>query len=437
MSAPGAALRARAADVLHAVLDQGRSLKAVLAPALAETPDSRDRALLEALCFETLRWKRRYDHALSVWMDRPLPSRDGRIGALLRIGLAQIDAMRLPAHASVAATAEAARLLDRPKAVGLVNAILRRALREGLPDSDSPAIRASHPDWLFAALQRDWPMQWPHILEQNNLAAPMWLRVNRQQIDRDQYGVRLAEAGIGFRVPEGFDDALVLDAPRSPTALPGWAEGQVSVQDGSAQRVADLLPIAADARVLDACAAPGGKAAHLLERHPAIRLTALDRDGQRLARVEETLARLRLGPLQARLVADAGKPSDWWDGQPFDAIVVDAPCSATGVIRRQPDIKWHRRERDIAGLIAQQSRLLSGLWPLLKPGGVLLYATCSVLAKENAGRVSRFLASTPDAQAQPLPDWAGREAAVGRQRLPGDDECDGFYYALLRRTADS
>jgi len=437
MSAPGAALRARAAEVLHAVLDQGRSLKAVLAQALAETPDSRDRALLEALCFETLRWKRRYDHALSVWMDRPLPSRDGRIGALLRIGLAQIDAMRLPAHASVAATAEAARLLDRPKAVGLVNAILRRALREGLPDSDSPAIRASHPDWLFAALQRDWPTQWPQILEQNNLAAPMWLRVNRQQIDRDQYGVRLAEAGIGFRVPEGFDDALVLDAPRSPTALPGWAEGQVSVQDGSAQRVADLLPIAADARVLDACAAPGGKAAHLLERHPAIRLTALDRDGQRLERVEETLARLRLGPLQARLVADAGKPSDWWDGQPFDAIVVDAPCSATGVIRRQPDIKWHRRERDIAGLIAQQSRLLSALWPLLRPGGVLLYATCSVLAKENAGRVSRFLASTPDAQAQPLPDWAGREAAVGRQRLPGDDQCDGFYYALLRRTADS
>lgn len=435
MSQPGAALRARAAKVLHAVLDQGRSLKAVLAPALAETPDSRDRALLEALCFETLRWKRRYDHALSVWMDRPLPSRDGRIGALLRIGLAQIDAMQLPAHASVAATAEAARLLDRPKAVGLVNAILRRALREGLPQSDSPAIRASHPDWLVAALERDWPTQWPQILEQNNLAAPMWLRVNRQQIDRDDYCARLAEAGIGHRVPDGFDDALVLDAPRSPTTLPGWAEGQVSVQDGAAQRVAALLPIAADARVLDACAAPGGKAAHLLERHPAIRLTALDCDARRLDRVGETLSRLRLGPLEAVLAADAGKPADWWDGRPFDAIVIDAPCSATGVIRRQPDIKWHRRERDIAGLIAQQSRLLAGLWPLLRPGGVLLYVTCSVLAKENAGRISRFLASTPDAQALPLPDRAGREAAVGRQRLPGDEQCDGFYYALLSRKA--
>ncbi|MDZ4349758.1 MAG: 16S rRNA (cytosine(967)-C(5))-methyltransferase RsmB [Xanthomonadaceae bacterium] len=437
MSQPGAALRARAAEVLHAVLDQGRSLKAVLAPALAETPDSRDRALLEALCFETLRWKRRYDHALSVWMDRPLPSRDGRIGALLRIGLAQIDAMQLPAHASVAATAEAARLLDRPKAVGLVNAILRRALREGLPQSDSPAIRASHPDWLVAALERDWPTQWPQILEQNNLAAPMWLRVNRQQIDRDDYCARLAEAGIGHRVPDGFDDALVLDAPRSPTTLPGWAEGQVSVQDGAAQRVAALLPIAADARVLDACAAPGGKAAHLLERHPAIRLTALDCDARRLDRAGETLSRLRLGPLEAVLAADAGKPADWWDGRPFDAIVIDAPCSATGVIRRQPDIKWHRRERDIAGLIAQQSRLLAGLWPLLRPGGVLLYVTCSVLAKENSGRVSRFLASTPDAQALPLPDWAGREADVGRQRLPGDEQCDGFYYALLSRRADS
>jgi 16S rRNA (cytosine967-C5)-methyltransferase len=263
----------------------------------------------------------------------------------------------------------------------------------------------------------------------------MWLRVNRQQIDRDDYCARLAEAGIGHRVPDGFDDALVLDAPRSPTTLPGWAEGQVSVQDGAAQRVAALLPIAADARVLDACAAPGGKAAHLLERHPAIRLTALDCDARRLDRVGETLSRLRLGPLEAVLAADAGKPADWWDGRPFDAIVIDAPCSATGVVRRQPDIKWHRRERDIAGLIAQQSRLLAGLWPLLRPGGVLLYVTCSVLAKENAGRISRFLASTPDAQALPLPDWAGREAAVGRQRLPGDEQCDGFYYALLSRKA--
>ncbi|MCW5581382.1 MAG: 16S rRNA (cytosine(967)-C(5))-methyltransferase, partial [Luteimonas sp.] len=241
-------------------------------------------------------------------------------------------------------------------------------------------------------------------------------------------------AGIAAASVDGLPDALRIDGTVAVAMLPGFAEGEVSVQDGAAQCVADALPaLPAHARVLDACAAPGGKSAHLLERQPGLRLTAIDVDTRRLQRVRATFARLGVGTDARLLAADATDPAAWWDGRPFDAIVLDAPCSATGIVRRQPDVLLHRRASDLATLVTLQARLLDALWPLLGPGGVLLYATCSILKAENEAQVARFLARTPDARVQPLPARFGRDTGAGRQRLPGEEGMDGFFYATVRR----
>ena len=433
MSAPGAGLRALAATSLLAVLGEGRSLKAVLAQALPSIQDPRDRALLEAICFAALRHRRRYEFALEAWMDRPLRDRDDNIHCLLLCGLAQLDALGLDAHAAVAATAEAARELGRPNHVGLVNALLRRATREALPASPEPAIALSYPDWLVARLQQDWPESLKAILAAGNVPAPLWIAVNPRVGTRAAYAARLREAGIEPVLPEAPADALRIEARGSPDTLPGWDEGALWVQDGSAQLAVEALAAAADVRVLDACAAPGGKAAQLAARLGANgSLLAVDINARRLRRVGESLKRLGLASPAVRLLAaDAGDPDALADEPPFDAILVDAPCSATGIIRRQPDIKWHRREDDIATLAAQQARLLDALWPRLAVGGRLLYATCSILREENQAQVEAFLARTPDARAVALDPRFGHDAGPGRQRLPGEDGMDGFFYAVL------
>ncbi|MCD9032992.1 16S rRNA (cytosine(967)-C(5))-methyltransferase RsmB [Luteimonas sp. Y-2-2-4F] len=429
MTAPGVAVRVSAARVLDAVLRKGRSLRPELAAALPALPDARDRALLEAICFAALRQRPRADAALAAWTERPLAPRDGPLRALLHAGFAQLDPLGLPAHAAVAATVEAARALGRAHQAGLVNALLRRAQREGLPPASA---EAAWPDWLRARVAADWPDAAAAVFAASAVAAPMWLRVNRRRGDREAYQARLQAAGIAAEAPAGPADALLLRTPVAVAALPGFDDGEVSVQDGAAQRVADALAPAAGACVLDACAAPGGKAAHLLERDTSLRLTALDLDAGRLARVGETLRRLRLeGPVLRQ--ADAARPQDWWDGAPFDAVLLDAPCSSTGVVRRQPDILLHRRPSDLDALVALQARLLDACWRTLAPGGALLYATCSVLAAENAGQVAAFLARTPDAAAEPLDEALGRAAGAGRQRLPGEDDMDGFFYARLRK----
>lgn len=436
MSGPGAGAPARAvaARVVSAVIDDGRSLKQELARYLPTLRDPRDRALVEAICFEALRWRRRYEHALGMWMSRPLPSRSRRVHALLLSGLAQLDAMRLPPHAALAATAEAARLLDAAPLVGLVNAVLRRATREPLPVPDAPGVLHSHPDWLLSRLRQDWPGDVEALLAANNTAAPMWLRVNAARTSRDGYAARLAAAGIEVAEPPQHPGAaLGLVVPQAATALPGWETGDVSVQDLSAQLAVHALDPKAGERVLDACAAPGGKSAHLREYAGALDLCAIDRDPARLARVGETLARLGLASGVACVAADAADTASWWDGRPFDAVLLDAPCSATGIIRRQPDIKWHRRSADVDALVQEQARLLDALWPLLRPGGRLLYATCSVLRAENALQVEAFLARTADARALPLDARYGRADGAGWQRLPGEDGGDGFFYALLQR----
>ena len=426
----GTAARLAAARILDAVLHRGRSLKGEFANALPALDDPRDRALVEAICFAALRERARYAAALEAWIAKPLGKRDDPLRALLYVGFAQIDALRLPAHAAVDATVEAARALGRAHQAGMVNALLRRALREGLPAAD-PA--ACWPDWLLAEVRRDWPQQVEAILAASAAPAPLWLRVNRSRTTREAALQTLQAAGIAAEAPAALPDALRLDDSRAVADLPGFAEGLLSVQDASAQAVAEALATAPGARVLDACAAPGGKAAHLLEREPGLRLTALEIDPRRLRRTAETLQRVGVEAQAALLAADATDPAAWWDGVPFDAVLIDAPCSATGIVRRQPDVLLHRRPSDLDALLVTQARLLDALWPVLAPGGALVYATCSILARENAAQVEAFLACTADAIAEPLPDAFGHPAGPGRQRLPGEDGMDGFFYARLRK----
>ena len=426
----GAHARAAAARVIDAVLHHGRSLKGELSTALADIEDVRDRALVEAMAFAAVRHQGRYAAALSSWMPRPLGSRDAPLRALLYAGFAQLDPMALPAHAALNSTVDAARLIGRAHQAGLVNALLRRAQKDGLPPA---SVDAAWPAWLLAQLRADWPGDTETILAASAAAAPQWLRVNRRRGARDAYYTRLIAAGLQADVPGDMPDALRLATPVPVDALPGFADGDVSIQDGAAQRVRDALAPAAGARVLDACAAPGGKSAHLLEHDPALRLLAIDIAAPRVARIDETFARLGLGA-QARVrTADALDSARWWDGQPFDAVLLDAPCSATGIVRRQPDVLLHRRPRDLDALVALQAQLLDALAPVVASGGVLLYATCSILRRENTAQVERFLADHPGFALEPLDARFGRDTGAGHQRLPGEAGMDGFFYARLRR----
>jgi len=426
----GAVTRVAAARVLDAVLHQGRSLKAELAQALPKIADPRDRALVEAIVFAALRQRARYDAALAAWMPKPPGKRDAPLRALLHAGFAQLDALGLPAHAAVGETVEAARALGRAHQAGLVNALLRRAARDGLPVGD-PA--AAWPPWLLQRLQRDWPRQVDAIVQASAQPGPLWLRVNRRQGSVEACRARLRDSQIEAVPDPLLADALRIDVSVPVSALPGFADGDLSVQDGSAQLVADALSPTPGARVLDACAAPGGKAAHLLERDASLQLTALEIDPRRAEQIRGTF--IRLGLSAGVLATDATDVAAWWDGTPFDAILVDAPCSATGIVRRQPDILLHRRESDLAALVETQKRLLDALWATLSPGGVLLYATCSILREENAAQVEAFLARTPDAVLDPLDARFGRDTGHGRQRLPGEDGMDGFFYARIRKAA--
>ncbi len=434
---PGTASRVAAARVLDAVLHHGRSLKAELGTAQQALEDPRDRALVEAICLAVLRQPGRFDAALEAWLPRPLAHRDRELRALLLVGFAQLDPLGLPAHAAVAATVEAARGLGRSHQAGMVNALLRRALREGLPAS---LPHAHWPLWLRERIEQDWPHHSSAILEASEQPPPMWLRVNRQTQSRDTYRGQLEAVGLHAEIIEGAPDALLLVQPVPVASLPGFADGAVSVQDGAAQWVVDALAAHPGARVLDACSAPGGKAAHLLERDPSLKLTALDIDRRRVRHVQATFDRLQLGGDAVLLAADATDPAAWWDGVPFDAILLDAPCSATGIIRRQPDVLLHRRESDLTALATTQSRLLDALWQTLAPGGVLVYATCSILKEENERQVAAFLARTADAVAEPLDERCGHPvltdgAVIARQRLPGEGGMDGFFYARLRKRA--
>lgn len=429
--------RALAAQALSRIVRDGVSLRAVFATFSTKLNDARDRALLSALLHAGARWWLRFDAALTALLERPLHEREAQVHALLVLGLVQLEILGLPDYAAVAATVAAARALGKPKFANLANAILRRWLRErdarkAVLDADIKT-RTAHPLWLIRSIAADWPGHANAILTANNAPAPLWLRVNRRRITRAELVAQFAAMDIvAIESPAALPQALVLAQSLDVTRLPGYAEGWFSVQDGAAQFAADLLGARSGMRVLDACAAPGGKAAHILE-DVEVELLALDRDPQRLPRVQENLARLGLRA-QVR-AGDAGDPPAWWDGGRFERILLDAPCSATGIIRRQPDIKLHRREADIRALAAQQARLLDALWPMLAPGGRLVYATCSILAAENAACVGAFLTRQAEAIARPLAlGW--HAAGAGGQNLPGEGGMDGFFYAVLDKRDD-
>ena len=423
---------------LLAVLDKGRSLTDALDTTL-EKVNPRDRSLSQAICYGVMRELPRLEFQLGQLLDKPLKNKDVDLNILLLSGLFQIFSMRIPDHAAVSENVALVKLLKKDWARGLVNAILRNAIRQKdqlISSADSiPVALYRHPQWWIERIRQAWPQHWQSILDANNQAPPMMLRVNLHRISREAYLQKLAQQALQARLLAHTDSGLLLDRACPVEELPGFAEGEVSVQDGAAQLVAHCLSPLAGERILDACAAPGGKTAHLLELAPELaELTAIDIDPGRTARIRETLARLQLN---ARvLAADAAQPSDWWDGVPFDRILLDAPCSATGVIRRHPDIKLLRRASDIDDLGALQGAILSALWPLLAPGGRLLYVTCSVLAAENNGVVQGFLEANDNAVEDiVLPNNNIRDLmrrkACGYQILPGTAEMDGFYYACL------
>lgn len=437
MAEPAARLRAGAARAVDAVVRHGRSLDAALADARAGVASAEDRGLLQALAYGVLRDHRLLAVLAQAMLRRPLKAEQGELHALLLVGLYQLRSTRVAAHAAVAETVAATAALQSPWARGLVNALLRRYQREAAAlearVSRAPGVRYSHPDWLVEAVRRDWGEACETVLAANNQPGPMTLRVNLARGGRADYLQALKTAGLAARSGMHAPCALTLERPCAVQALPGFAEGRVSVQDEAAQLAAGLLAPAPGARVLDACAAPGGKTAHLLERCPGARLTALDVDEQRLEKVQANLQRLSL---QARLqVGDAADTAAWWDGEAFDAILLDAPCSGTGVIRRHPDIKWLRRRKDIAALAARQRRLLGALWGVLAPQGRLLYATCSALCAENEAVVGAFLRSRGDAREVPIEASWGEPRPHGRRIRAGDDGMDGFYYALLEKPA--
>ncbi len=426
-------VRAGAARVMLQVLG-GRSLTEALTSALAEV-QPRDRALLQEMCYGVARWYLRLRAVAKQLLERPLKQRDQDIELLILVGLYQLLHMRIPDHAAVAETVETARRMGKPWAAGLVNGVLRGFLRRREPlllTADETLVgRFAHPEWLLALFRENWPEQWQGILTAANTKPLMSLRVNLGRIGRRDYFELLRGETIPARPIEGVPSGVVLDQPLDVTSLPGFSRGLVSVQDGGAQLAAGLLDLRPGQQVLDACAAPGGKSCHILEMEPAVKLTAVDVDEVRLERVRENLQRLGL---EAELfVGDAAAPKGEWARKGYDRILLDVPCSATGVIRRHPDIKLLRRPEDIPALVELQGRILSKVWRLLKPGGILLYATCSLLRKENERQVERFLAARDDARERPIDASWGHACDHGRQTLPGDDSMDGFYYAVLEK----
>lgn len=433
MSAPSDAARARAtaALVLTDVIAAHRFLDQALTERLPALALPTAAALVQELAYGTLRWYFPLHAIAHALLQKPLKPKDADLLALLLLGLYQLRHMRVAPHAAVTETVNATEALAKPWAKGFINACLRRALREpervDAAAMATPAARYSHPEWLIELLRTAYPNQWEQIVAANNERPPMVLRVNARFAQVESYLELLRAAGIGATPLPLLPDAVQLTKPVPVAALPHFEDGWVSVQDAAAQWAAIWLNPAPGSRVLDACVAPGGKAAHLLERHPHIELVGVDVDAARLARVRQNFERLRLSA--ALIEADAAALTDWWDGRPFDYVLIDAPCSATGVLRRHPDIKLRRQPSELPALTASQTRLLRGVWPALKPGGKLLYATCSVLPVENQQRIEEFSAAHAADRLPVGPASAGG----GWQILPGENSMDGFYYAGLRK----
>jgi len=438
MTITAAGSRSLAAHAVARILREGVTLEAALHDALAAAPAALGPSV-RSLSYGAVRGYFRHEAILARLLSQPVRSLDLLVRALLSVALFELEDARTPEYAVVDAAVKTAKATDAARASGLVNAVLRRYLRERKTvDTEiarNPATRHASPIWLADRFRADWPVRWTQLLAAGDTQAPLWLRVNGRQATTESYLERLREAGIGARAEERVPLAVVLDAPCDVHELPGFADGTVSVQDLGAQCVAFPLALEAGQRVLDACAAPGGKTALIAEREPGLaRLVGVDVDPQRLLRVREYLDRCRL---EAELIAaDAGDPAAWWDGVPFDRILLDAPCSALGVIRRHPDIRLRKSPAEIDRLPLIQARLLTAAWRMLASGGRLVYATCTVTRSENRDVVAAFLAGTPDAVILAAEEWQGwpgfgESDGYGRQILPGEAGADGFYYAAL------
>ncbi|QZP21345.1 16S rRNA (cytosine(967)-C(5))-methyltransferase RsmB [Pseudomonas sp. DR208] len=429
--------RLAAAKALAAVLNGKASLNSSL-PTQLDKVEDRDRGFTQDLAFGTARWQPRLSALAAKLLQKPFKAADADVEALLLVGLYQLLYTRVPAHAAIGETVGCADKLKKPWAKALLNAVLRRAQRESealLAELEhDPVVRTAHPRWLQKSLKAFWPEQWEAICAANNAHPPMILRVNRRHHSRDAYLQLLTTAGINATPCVYSVDGIVLEAATDVRNLPGFAEGWISVQDEAAQLAADLLDLAPGQRVLDACCAPGGKTCHILEVEKDLAgVVAVDLEAKRLVRVRENLARLGLS---AELIAADGRDTaTWWDGKPFQRILLDAPCSATGVIRRHPDIKLTRQPDDIAALAVLQGELLDAMWSTLEVGGILLYATCSTLPTENTEVIEAFLARTSGARELDLATAAGIKQPHGRQLLAQEGGHDGFYYAKLIKIA--
>lgn len=424
-------LRADAAKALFQILEQGQSARDVL-PAIQQYHQGKDKAWLQEMVYGVLRQLPLLQYWLRQMLDKPLKGNQKILEHLVILGFYQLVFTRVSTHAAVSETVNACKALKGDKLRGLVNAVLRNFIRlekeQDLPED--PQLKSGLPKWLYRKLQQAYPSQMDELVTAMQQRPPTWLRVNSVRTTVEEYAAALKQVALDFESTT-HSDGLILAKSQDITALPGFAEGWFAVQDGAAQLAADYLPIEPGERVLDCCAAPGGKTCHLLERQPQLReCVALDIDEKRLARVAENLE--RLGHTATLVSGDAADPTTWWDTQLFDKILLDAPCSATGIIRRHPDIKWLRKGADIDVLAQLQSNILDAIWGLLRPGGTLLYATCSILPQENSEQIKAFLARTPDATLDSLEDNATSE--IGRQILPGEGQMDGFYYARLLKS---
>ncbi|WP_299182270.1 16S rRNA (cytosine(967)-C(5))-methyltransferase RsmB [uncultured Neptuniibacter sp.] len=427
-------VRVLAAQVLTPLLKNKGSLNTHFAAVERRCPE-KDRGLLRELCYGTMRYHPQLNCIIKLLQNRPFKFRDIDIKAIALIGLYQLQHTRIPEHAAINECVEACKEIDKAWAGRVINALLRRFQREQdileTELAENESYRYNHPDWMIAKLKNNWPQHWQQILEANNTQAPLTLRINKRATDRASYLKQLLPI-IGATETEHSSVGIRLDGSLNVESLPGYDVGAFSVQDEAAQLATELLNLQPGFRVLDACAAPGGKLSHILESQANLNtVDAIELEGKRATRINENLKRLRLKANV--LIADAST-QEWWDGKHYDRILLDAPCSATGVIRKNPDIKYLRKGEDIHTISQLQFAILSNCWPMLKPGGQLLYATCSIFPQENERLVKRFIAETDDVTHLPIKAGWGIEREVGRQLFPQVGGHDGFYYALLEKT---
>ncbi|MBD3585832.1 16S rRNA (cytosine(967)-C(5))-methyltransferase RsmB [Salinimonas sp. HHU 13199] len=428
-------LRGDAAWVIFQILENGKSSRDCLAK-VQQRHSSKDSAWLQEMTMGTMRQLPQLQIWLRHLLDKPLKGNKKILEHLMMLGFYQLAFSRVSPHAAVAETVNAAPALGGDSLKGLVNAVLRNFQRQEMHTqlSDDPIVKSGLPKWLYQALSKQYGDNADGLRAQANAIAPLWLRINARKISRQAYSDMLTEAGVEHSLSGDHPQAIIVQSRTDVVSLPGFTDGLFAVQDGAAQLAAYYLGAQDGDRILDCCAAPGGKTGHIIETTTHLQsIIALDSDGKRLTRVKENMR--RLGHTATIVEGDAAKPADWWDGKHFDRILLDAPCSATGVIRRHPDIRWLRKKSDIDALIDLQASILDALWPLVKPSGTLLYATCSVLQVENSEQMRRFLARYEDASLQPLTATDTMEMP-GRQILPGEQQMDGFYYCRLLKSSN-